>query len=224
MNVAASIASPVSCAMRAIGSMSVASVRAAQFGGDRELRVHDLLRERERVRARARAGAGKPDVRGRDAELRHQVEQRLLVIDGRIGDGRRLQPIAQRLVVELHAARLPGKAGRARVPVVDELVFFHVGPNLTGSAGVDSRQCRAVRPWNVQGARGRRQCRAREHGTCAAASVAAIKRDGSLLRSSRAVGRAPSRRCARSTRRTRCRNARRADRGIRDRGSHRRRE
>ena len=73
-------------------------------GRDRELRIHYFLRQRERVRARARARAGKPDVRGGDAELRHQVEECLLVFDGWIGDGWRLQPIAQRLVVELHAA------------------------------------------------------------------------------------------------------------------------
>jgi hypothetical protein len=54
------------------------------------------------------------------------VEEVDLVFDGRIGDGRRLQAVAQRLVVELHAA--PGgivERAVLRVPVEDQVALLH---------------------------------------------------------------------------------------------------
>ena len=198
--------------MRAIGSMSAMSVRAAQLAEIGSLRVHDLARERERVRARARTRAGKPDVRGGDAELRHQVEERLLVVDGGIGDRRRLQTVAQRLVVELYAARLPREGGRAPVPVVDELVFLHVNPNLTEREGADSSRRARDDADGMWLASSRHANAERASATCAVASLAAIKGDGTLARSPRALGCAPScrMRAQRSPRETPKRSTRRS--------------
>ena len=50
-----------------------------------------------------RAGAGQADVGGVDAELVDQVQDLDLLLDGRRPHRRRLQPVAQRLVVEHHA-------------------------------------------------------------------------------------------------------------------------
>ena len=83
-------------------------------GGERELLLGDLAREVERVGARARAGAGEADVGGGDAERDHQVEQRLLVLDGGIGDRRTLQAIAQRLIVRAPRGRRSNRRRRGR--------------------------------------------------------------------------------------------------------------
>ena len=78
-------------------------------GPDLHPRVHDLARQPfdrgDDVRARARQA----DVRRVDAERLHQVEDRDLVLDRRAPHGRRLEPVAQRLVVDLDGARGPGK-------------------------------------------------------------------------------------------------------------------
>jgi hypothetical protein len=50
------------------------------------------------------------------------VEDAELVLDGRIGDGRRLQAVAQRLVVELDLPRRPRGLLAFDVPVVDEVL------------------------------------------------------------------------------------------------------
>jgi hypothetical protein len=45
-----------------------------------------------------------------------------LVVDGGIGDGRRLQPIAQRLVIELDLARRTRRLFAMDVPIVDQVL------------------------------------------------------------------------------------------------------
>jgi hypothetical protein len=118
MNVHTSIGMPVFCATSTIGAMSWRSVRAAQFAGD--------------VRARPR----EPDVGGVDAERVDQVEDPHLVFDRGGADGGRLQPVAQRLVVELDAERRPLPALAGVVPVVDEVGGFHWEGRFRGVDGV----------------------------------------------------------------------------------------
>src|SRR5215212_9346210 len=89
--VQASIGMPARCEMSAMGRMSFWCVRAAQLGRIRNFRS-------------AISRAGEADVGGVDAEFVHQVEQLDLALDGRLADRGRLQPVAQRLVVEADRA------------------------------------------------------------------------------------------------------------------------
>ncbi len=106
MNAQHSIGRPVRCEISAIGSMSATTVRAAQFGLDAEARVDNLLRQALDVADDVRARAGKADVCGVDAEAVDQVEDAKLLLDGRAAHRRRLQPVAQGLVVEQSRAAL----------------------------------------------------------------------------------------------------------------------
>src|SRR6266550_9596108 len=96
--------------------------------GDRELMIADLHCERPYLVDDARTGARQADVGGHDAQVGHQVQQPLFYLQRRIGHGRRLQPVAECLVVEINPGTAPIErtvwSARA-VPVVDELPFLH---------------------------------------------------------------------------------------------------
>ncbi len=64
-----------------IGTMSAATVRAAQLGRIFIRGVHDLARQPRHRRDDVRARARKADVRGVDAERLHQVEDLELLLD-----------------------------------------------------------------------------------------------------------------------------------------------
>ena len=109
MNVPTSSLRPVRWLISAIGVMSATVVRAAQLARTVSLRIDDLARQPLDVLHHVRAGAGQADVGGVDAELVDQVEDLDLLVDGRRAHRRRLQPVAQRLVVQ--HARVAGLAG-----------------------------------------------------------------------------------------------------------------
>src|SRR5450631_2528900 len=109
INVAASMRSPVFCTISAIGRMSFSCVRAGP-------------RSRQSKRQRM------------DSQRLHQMKDLDLLRDGRIAHRRRLQPIAQGLVVDQHR---PWRLQARRVilvPVVDELGSVHGKELLAPSA------------------------------------------------------------------------------------------
>ena len=131
MKVAASIATPV----RGPGPRAGGGVDRAgrTVGLQSEPGVTDLLGQRRHIVHRPWPGARKPDVRRLDPEFGHEVQDPDLVLDRRVLDRGGLQPVAQRLVVQLDRTQF-GKSGEARcgVPVVDEVLLVHVRPRLGG--------------------------------------------------------------------------------------------
>ena len=107
-----SIGTPVRCWISAIGLMSATIVRAAQLA--RIFRRPSAIARASRSTSRAtlRPGAGQADVGGVDAERVHVVQDLDLLVDRRRPHRRRLQPVAQRLVVE-HRDRLARPAATA---------------------------------------------------------------------------------------------------------------
>src|SRR2546422_1240896 len=97
------------------------------IGGDGELVVADLFGQRPHLIDDARTGARQADIGGHDAEGRHQVQQPLFDVERRIRDRRRLQAIAQRLVVQINPGARPIEAAvyARAVPVVDKLALLH---------------------------------------------------------------------------------------------------
>ena len=79
--------------------------------------VANRAREAFDVSGHFGAGARQADVGGVDAEPVHAVEEVDLLLDGRRADRRRLQPVAQRLIVE---HRHGTGTGGIVVPVVDQ--------------------------------------------------------------------------------------------------------
>ncbi len=116
-----SIAIPARCEISTTGVMSPSVVRAAQLGRMRSFAATISLREALDVAHHVRSGARQSDVHRIDVERLHQVEDAQLLIDRRGADARRLQAVAQRLVVEHHR---PGRIRRRvdRVPVVNQRV------------------------------------------------------------------------------------------------------
>src|SRR5205823_688444 len=89
--------------------------------GDGELGVDDLARQALDGALHVRAGAGKADVGRVDADVVHEVQRADFLVQRRIGHRRRLQAVAQRLVVELDLLPAGTRRLLARgVPVVDE--------------------------------------------------------------------------------------------------------
>src|SRR5881397_3009400 len=155
MNVAASILIPTSSETRTIGSISAMTIRDNQLpiapncaartviaddrldigddgpggaiGGDGKLVVADLFGERPHLIDDARTGARQADIGGYDAEVRHQVQQPLFDVERRVRDRRRLQAIAQRLVIQINPGARPIEAAvyARAVPVVDKLALLH---------------------------------------------------------------------------------------------------
>ena len=105
-----SIGSPVRWTMSAIGWMSAASVRAAQFACTLSRQSTISRGKPLDVLDDVRARAGQADVRGIDADAIEQVQDPQLLIDGGRLDRRRLEAVPQRLVVE------QDRGGRARSP------------------------------------------------------------------------------------------------------------
>ncbi len=100
---------------------------------DGELLLDDLARQPLDGALHVRPGAGEADVGVVDADGVHEVQDADFLLDRRIGDGRRLQPVAQRLVVELDLFRgRPRRLLAGHVPVVDEGFggFVHGGLRL----------------------------------------------------------------------------------------------
>ena len=100
-----SIGMPTFCEISMIGRMSAATVRAAQLGRIFILPLDDLLRQARHRLDHVGPGAGQPDVGGVDAERLHQVQDPELLVDRGALDRRRLEAVAQRLVVELDSCR-----------------------------------------------------------------------------------------------------------------------
>ena len=106
MNAQHSIGMPTRCEISAIGLMSAITVRAAQFGLDAAAALIDnLARQPFDVADDVRPGAGQADVRRVDAEPVDQVQDLDLLLDRRTAHRRRLQAVAQRLVVQHHRSR-----------------------------------------------------------------------------------------------------------------------
>jgi len=91
--------------------------------------ITDFGRQSAHLVDDARAGAGKANVGRDDAQIGHEVQEPLFDVKRRIGHGGRLEPVAQRLVVEIDADARPIKTapigGRLAVPIVDQLPLFH---------------------------------------------------------------------------------------------------
>ena len=86
-------------------------------------RVDNFARQRFGVRISARAGARQADIHGVNAERFHQVQDFDFFTDAGIVDGRILQAVAQRFIVEHHAATGGNFRAGVGVPVVDEFVL-----------------------------------------------------------------------------------------------------
>ena len=86
----------------------------------------------------ARAGAGQPDVGHLDAEVIHQMQDFNFVADGRIVNRRGLQPVAERLVIQVD--RFAGEAAgtTGRIPVVNERVPVRYYLALLNTYGLSS--------------------------------------------------------------------------------------
>jgi len=90
---------------------------------------------RRRSTALERACSGEAQVRGVDPQFVHEMEDLDLLSDGGIEDGRGLEAVPERLVVELDGVDGARKVPRRSVPVVDQLLFskFHLGPRRSYS-------------------------------------------------------------------------------------------
>ncbi len=96
---------------------------SSAVGADFHVRADDFAGEGFRVSESARAGAGQADVDGLYAERFHQVQDFDFFSDARIVDRRILQAVAERFVVEHHAAANRDFGAGVGVPIVDEFVF-----------------------------------------------------------------------------------------------------
>ena len=86
-----------------------------------QLRTHDLPHEPLHVLDDTRTRTGETDVRTLDAEIVDEVQDAELLVDRRRAHRRGLQPVAQRLVVQLDGGC--GRLGRRdEIPVVHERV------------------------------------------------------------------------------------------------------
>ncbi len=84
-----------------------------------QLGAADLTSQRFGVGYGARAGARQSDVEHVDANTFQQVKDFDLLFNGGIAHRGRLQPIAQRLVIQQNFAGRHHRAGIDRVPVVN---------------------------------------------------------------------------------------------------------
>ncbi len=118
---------PARCEISIIGVMSATTVRPAHATLRLDLAVGDLPAHAQHVVERALRAARQADVGHVDAELVHQVEELELGLDARVGDGRVLQAVAQRLVEERDALGDEPPLPADLVPVVDELGSGQIG-------------------------------------------------------------------------------------------------
>ena len=89
------------------------------IGSNLQFLVGDLARHQLRRRPRECRRARQSDVRRVDAERIHQVQQLDLLFDRRLADRRRLQAVAQRLVVKANVTIGLLQLRLDRVPVVN---------------------------------------------------------------------------------------------------------
>ncbi len=93
-------------------------------GLDLHVRAANLPRQSFAVCHGAWSGSGQPDIERVNSQPFHQVEDFDFLFYGRIADGRRLQAVAQRLVIQQDLARRYHRPGIDRVPIVDEISNF----------------------------------------------------------------------------------------------------
>ena len=94
-------------------------------GANLHLVADDLAGQRLAVRQRARSRARQAEVERVDAQGFHQMQDLNFFFDRGIAHRRRLQAVAQSLIVEQDAARRPQHGGVYLVPVVDEFGGIH---------------------------------------------------------------------------------------------------
>ena len=122
MNAQHSIATPARCEISTIGMMSATTVRAAQLAVIRSAPGADGARQALDVPRDVRPGPRQTDVGGVDAEGIHPREEVDFRVDVRRPHRRRLQSVAQRLVIQHHpaAASRQGGGGSVLIPVVNQ--------------------------------------------------------------------------------------------------------
>ena len=96
--------------------------------------VGDLPGQGPHLVHHARPGPGQPDVGRGDAEVGHKVEQAKLVRHRGIRHRRRLQPVPESLIIELHPGGAIVEPAIERIPVVDQIGFPH-GGSVAGARG-----------------------------------------------------------------------------------------
>ena len=147
-------------------------MRAAQFGRMGKLLVADLLGEALRARLHVRARARQADVHRLDAEGRHRVEHLDHLVVVGVAHGGALEPVAQRLVVDLGrgAVRLRPAPSRG-VPVVDQVAAVGPCPRTARAgpvAGDSIRPETTGRPRRRRGGATWGACAARVRSACLA--------------------------------------------------------
>src|SRR5204863_7342297 len=97
-------------------------------GGNRELLITNLACQSAHLFDDPWTGTRQANVSRHNAEVGHEVQEALFDLEGGIGDRGGLQPVAQRLVVQVNAGTGPIEVAirAARVgPVVDGLPLLH---------------------------------------------------------------------------------------------------
>jgi hypothetical protein len=98
------------------------------IGRDGEFLVDDLLRQPQDLFLNMGARAGQTYVDGMNPEIVHEVKDLELLLDGRRGDGRTLEAVPERFVVEFDGFGWIEETCVRQVPVVDEIPVFHRVP------------------------------------------------------------------------------------------------
>src|SRR6185295_12753596 len=106
------------------------------------LELRRFPRELDDLSARARRCAGQTDVRGVDLELIHEMEQPLLHRERRVAHRRPLQPIPERLVVELDGTVIRLHRAPIAVPVVDEVIELAHRSSFGAGSGASAKPTR----------------------------------------------------------------------------------
>src|SRR3989442_15619841 len=109
-------------------------MRADGHVGTEALELRRLLRERHDRRPCLRRRAGQADVGAVDPEVVHQVKEALLDLERWVSDGRPLQTVAKRLVVELDRPIVRARCAAIAIPVVDQLVELGLHATYGASA------------------------------------------------------------------------------------------
>ena len=102
---------------------NVVLVRAGgAVGPDLNFRVRPISRARaSQCAVRTRTGARQPKIERVDTELLHQMEDTNLLFDGRIAHRGRLQPVAQRFVIQQDPASRHHRARIDSIPIVNKI-------------------------------------------------------------------------------------------------------
>ena len=135
MNVATSIGSPTSWEIFAIWLDVYHEGTGRAVRRDGQLGLDDFSRERADAVHDARAGAGEADVRRRDAEVGHEMEQTDLCVHRGVDRRRGLKPVAKSLVIELDGHSRPIEPVAA-IPIVHQRGFVHDQSLASGGGSV----------------------------------------------------------------------------------------